>query len=589
MWNSAEPLSPSSWLKRARPDEPVRGRGRGSPWPASPGPSDARLEEALDLVGPHRAVLVARQAGDLGVARTSAGRRAGSPARAGAGRPRSPSSRLREPAPMEPSRRHGIPSPAMRRWSEVAERVAATTRTSEKTGLLADYLRDPAARRAADRGRLPDRAGRSRRRPARRPASAGRRSPAPSRTLAGRRPSGARRGLRPLSDLGPRGRRRADAGRATRRTRPTAPTLPEVAAAFAAIEAASGPARRPRSSATLLARCDPLTAKYIVKVLGGELRIGLREGLLEAAIAKAFDRPLDAVKRAGHADRRRRPDRRCWPATTASATAELALFHPLKFMLASPAEDAAEIIARLGPDGLGRGQVRRDPGPAPQRGRRGPALLPRPARRERPVPGGGRRRRGDLPWDGILDGELLAWRDGVVLPFLPLQARLGRKTPSAGDPGRGPGDLRRLRRPRRWAPGGDGAGRAAARACRSTERRGGSRRWTCPLAGDGGALRALAPRGRVDSVDELEAAFAEARARRNEGLMVKDPTSGYSPGRRGLGWLKMKKALATLDCVVVGVEVGHGKRHGVLSRLHVRGPRRRATARWSRSARPTAA
>jgi DNA ligase-1 len=47
--------------------------------------------------------------------------------------------------------------------------------------------------------------------------------------------------------------------------------------------------------------------------------------------------------------------------------------------------------------------------------------------------------------------------------------------------------------------------------------------------------------------------------------MVKDPQSGYSPGRRGLGWLKMKRALATLDCVVVGVEAGHGKRHGVLS------------------------
>ena len=59
--------------------------------------------------------------------------------------------------------------------------------------------------------------------------------------------------------------------------------------------------------------------------------------------------------------------------------------------------------------------------------------------------------------------------------------------------------------------------------------------------------------------------FAEARARRNEGLMVKDPNCGYSPGRRGLGWLKMKRALATLDCVVVGVEVGHGKRHAVLS------------------------
>ena len=85
-----------------------------------------------------------------------------------------------------------------------------------------------------------------------------------------------------------------------------------------------------------------------------------------------------------------------------------------------------------------------------------------------------------------------------------------------------------------------------------------------PLAEQGGRF-GLSHLESVDSIDGLEQAFAEARARRNEGLMVKDPTSGYSPGRRGYGWLKMKKALATLDCVVVGVEVGHGKRHGVLS------------------------
>ena len=47
--------------------------------------------------------------------------------------------------------------------------------------------------------------------------------------------------------------------------------------------------------------------------------------------------------------------------------------------------------------------------------------------------------------------------------------------------------------------------------------------------------------------------------------MIKDPDSGYAPGRRGYAWLKLKKALTTLDCVVVGVEVGHGRRHGVLS------------------------
>ncbi|MGO9205378.1 MAG: hypothetical protein ACLQBX_04140 [Candidatus Limnocylindrales bacterium] len=70
---------------------------------------------------------------------------------------------------------------------------------------------------------------------------------------------------------------------------------------------------------------------------------------------------------------------------------------------------------------------------------------------------------------------------------------------------------------------------------------------------------------RVGSAAALDEAFDAARTRGNEGLVVKDAASGYTPGRRGLAWLKLKKALATLDCVVVGVEVGHGKRHGVLS------------------------
>ena len=85
-----------------------------------------------------------------------------------------------------------------------------------------------------------------------------------------------------------------------------------------------------------------------------------------------------------------------------------------------------------------------------------------------------------------------------------------------------------------------------------------------PLADEGGHFARSYLSVAADT-EALEAAFTEARGRRNEGLMVKDPQSIYSPGRRGLGWLKMKKALATIDCVVVGVEVGHGKRHGVLS------------------------
>jgi DNA ligase-1 len=75
----------------------------------------------------------------------------------------------------------------------------------------------------------------------------------------------------------------------------------------------------------------------------------------------------------------------------------------------------------------------------------------------------------------------------------------------------------------------------------------------------------LAQVTQVNSALDIEQSFTSARARGNEGLMIKDPESTYTPGRRGLAWLKLKKALATLDCVVVGAEYGHGKRNKVLS------------------------
>jgi DNA ligase-1 len=74
-----------------------------------------------------------------------------------------------------------------------------------------------------------------------------------------------------------------------------------------------------------------------------------------------------------------------------------------------------------------------------------------------------------------------------------------------------------------------------------------------------------APYQKVSGAMAVEAAFLQARQRGNEGLMAKDPQSIYLPGRRGLAWLKLKKAYATLDVVVVGVEWGHGKRRHVLS------------------------
>ncbi|HVL54325.1 MAG TPA: ATP-dependent DNA ligase, partial [Vitreimonas sp.] len=446
----------------------------------------------------------------------------------------------------------------MRRWSELAERVAGTTRTSEKTSLLAEYLRTLS--------------------PAELPIAVvfltGRPFPEADQRATGLGWAAISTAVTTLADVP-----RAELGEAYDRTSDlglavadvltgaghapdpaVAPSLLEVAEAYAAIEQASGPARKAALLAGLLERSDPLTARYVVKILGGELRIGLRDGLVEAAIAKAFERPLEDVKWAGMltGDIGRlaalaRDDR--------LADASLSLFHPIKFMLASPAEDADEIVGRLGVpvwvedkyDGI-RAQLHRQG--------REVRLYSRDLHDvsgQFPEVVDAAR---DLAWDGILDGELLAYRDGTVMPFQSLQARLGRKDPSAAIRADVPViyvafDVLGL---------GSGNGATVEPLLREplSERRRRLEGLGLPLADDGGGF-ALSHLATVDSTEGLEDAFASARARRNEGLMVKDPRSGYSPGRRGLGWLKMKKALATLDCVVIGVEVGHGKRHGVLS------------------------
>jgi DNA ligase-1 len=444
----------------------------------------------------------------------------------------------------------------MRRWSEVAERIAATTRTSEKTRLLAQYL---AAVDAAALG----------------PAVvffSGRAFPeADARALglgwATLADSVARVAGVARAALGAAYDRYSDLGRAVGDVMATAasqpddpggPTVPEVAAAFAAIEAARGPAAKAAVFEELLRRCDPLSATYLVKILGGELRIGLREGLVEAAIALAFGRPAPDVARAvmltgdlGEAALLARDDR--------LAEARLRLFHPLRFMLASPAEDAAEIVRRLGPEVWTEDKY---DGIRAQLHRRGDEvrLFSRDLHDvSGQFPEVVEAARG-LAWDGILDGELLALRDGGVMPFLALQKRLGRKAPGAAVLAEVPVayvafDV--------LAAGPRGGTAVPLLELPLRERR--ARLEALGLAEADQARFALSRLATATSADDLERIFSEARSRRNEGLMVKDPASAYSPGRRGYGWLKMKKALATLDCVVVGVEVGHGKRHGVLS------------------------
>jgi DNA ligase-1 len=457
----------------------------------------------------------------------------------------------------------------MHGWSELAERVAGTTRTSEKTGLLARYMAQLPAEEL-------------------RPAAVfltGRPFPEADQRSAGLGWSAISAAVAHVAGttagaLGAAYDRSSDLGMAVadvlalREDLPDpshSPGIAEVADAFAAIEAASGPSAKGAIFAELLSRCDPLTAKYVVKILGGELRIGLREGLLEAAVAMAFEVPQPEVQLAGMLTGD--------VGETAILAKEgrlnearLRLCHPIKFMLASPAEDAAEIVSRLGPtvwvedkyDGI-RAQLH-------HRGSQARLFSRDLHDISDQFPEIVDAARG-LPWDGILDGEILAYADGHVLPFLTLQARLGRKDPSAEVLADVPVmyvafDLLAI------GPRTEGPGESPVEpllAAPLVERRRRLEVLDLPSAGDGsnGAGRrgrfALSHLVTADSAPDLDRVFTEARARRNEGLMVKDPQSGYSPGRRGMGWLKMKRALATIDCVVVGVEVGHGKRHGVLS------------------------
>jgi DNA ligase-1 len=75
----------------------------------------------------------------------------------------------------------------------------------------------------------------------------------------------------------------------------------------------------------------------------------------------------------------------------------------------------------------------------------------------------------------------------------------------------------------------------------------------------------LSPTQRVADAEAIDLAYRDARARANEGVMLKAANSAYLPGRRGLAWVKLKRELATLDVVITGAEFGHGKRAGLLS------------------------
>jgi DNA ligase-1 len=332
-----------------------------------------------------------------------------------------------------------------------------------------------------------------------------------------------------------------------------APSLREVHEFFERIETARGPVAKTALLEEELRSLDARAAKTLVKILTGDLRIGLKEGLVEEAIALAFDRSSEAIREAhmllgdlGETASRARDNN--------LRGVELQPFRPVKCMLASPEPTAAATWERMAEDGANEVWIedKLDGIRAQLHCARGRLAVY--SRDLRDVTASFPELATGASVSGVecvLDGEIVAWRDGRALPFSELQRRLGRTGGDLFMGGEVP--VAFLAFDLLWVNG-----RSIFREPLATRRK---LLEGLPLATP---LHVL-PVGRAASAEEIDAAFDAARGRSNEGLVAKSPRSAYAPGRRGLAWIKLKKAFATLDVVVVSVEYGHGRRRNVLS------------------------
>jgi DNA ligase-1 len=477
----------------------------------------------------------------------------------------------------------------MQALAAVAEAIAGTTRKLEKTRLLADYFRGSTVAEAAASAVL----------------LSGRVFPAWEETtlnvggaliwqvlkdLSGKPDSAITAAYRKHGDLG-------SAAEELLRTPPKQNQLgwatrghlsvSDVARAMREIATVRGPAAKAELVGALLEPASPLEAKYLVKFMTGELRIGLKESLVEEAIGRAYEVPPAEVQRAnmllgdiGETLKLASAGR--------LVSARMRVGHPLGFMLASPVENAEEAFEYFQ---HGAVEDKYDGIRAQAHVSRQSSVVSRQDAEVKlfsrtldnitqtfpelvgPLSG--------FSEDVVLDGEIVAWREGRALPFSELQKRLGRKAITEKIMREVPvayivfdvlyaeNELV-LDRPLRERHTIVDVLFATAKNPRHERLRDaqGTLQFEPAMeeqltAGSAAVIRA--PVLRADSAERLAEMFEEAQARGNEGLMIKDLESAYAPGRRGKSWLKLKRELATLDVVVTAVEWGHGKRAKVLS------------------------
>jgi DNA ligase-1 len=331
----------------------------------------------------------------------------------------------------------------------------------------------------------------------------------------------------------------------------------EVDAAFGAIAELSGKgstaARRERFGA-LLARATASEQRLLAGLVSGELRQGALDGVLTEAVARASDVPAADVRRAVTVAGALVPVAAAVLAAGAEGLARfrLTVGSPLRPMLASPAPDIAEALARTGEaavewklDGV-RVQIHRDgsdvavftrtlddiTGNVPELVE---AVLALPVR------------------SAVLDGETIALDpSGRPLPFQRTGSRVSSRVDVATARAKVPLSLFVFD-----ALHLDGADLIGLP---------GTERWAAMAAVVPESARV--PRIVTADVAEAQAFFDDAVAQGHEGVIVKGLDVPYEAGRRGSGWLKVKPR-HTLDLAILAAEWGHGRRQGWLSNLHL--------------------
>jgi len=312
----------------------------------------------------------------------------------------------------------------------------------------------------------------------------------------------------------------------------------------------------------ILIDSSPIEAKYVIKIITGDMRIGLTEGLVEIAISKAFQRNLkhvrDAMLVSGDISQVALLAKR-----NTLHTALIKPLTPMSYMLADVMFSAKEtvdyyqkpLICEFKYDGI-RAQMHKSGHQIRLFSRKlsditntFPELANAAARTKMVLSSSTSELLSNI--DFILDGEIMAIQGDKPLHFQELQKRLHKKTLSVRFMTEVPlvyvvFDIMYIN-----------GENLIERSIRERKEILSNISFKKPLINSTYKL--------VNSQQEISVMFEQSRDIGHEGLVLKDPNSHYHPGKRGRYWVKLKKELDTIDAVIVIAEYGSGRRAGVLS------------------------